>query len=455
MALQFFLQYPDFNGPEGDMLGAGPISDLARAAERLGWDGFSLSEHPAPGARWLAQGGHQTLDPFVALGGAATVTERIRLLTFLAVLPYRNPLLVAKAAATVDRLSGGRFVLGAGTGYLKGEFRALGTDFDDRNQRFDEALDALPLHWSGEPFDYEGKHWSARQIQALPRPIQQPIPIWLGGNARITRERVAARCQGWMPLQGPSGLHATARTPSVDHDDAARMIAEITEQAAARRPQRAPGVRLRLPGPQHRPPRPGRGAPPGDPGPAGGRRLHGRRDCARLGRGAPDRGLGRRDRRDLHRGNETMSKRIKRWLLSVGLCTLLALPLAAEPKPEVRVYKSPSCGCCVKWVDHLEANGFQVTAEDHLDMASFKESQGLPRGLESCHTALVDGYVIEGHVPASDVLRLLKERPDLKGLAVPGMPIGSPGMEGPNPERYSVIGFGEDGERQVFSTHGP
>ena len=163
--MEFFLQYPDYNGPDGDMLGAGSVADLARAAERLGFHGFSLSEHPAPGARWLSQGGHQTLDPFVGLAGAATVTERIRLLSFLSVLPYRNPLILAKAAATLDRLSNGRFVLGAGAGYLKGEFHAVGSDFASRNAQLDEALEVLPLHWSGEPFDFEG-----RDLQRAPDP---------------------------------------------------------------------------------------------------------------------------------------------------------------------------------------------------------------------------------------------------------------------------------------------
>jgi probable F420-dependent oxidoreductase len=231
--MDFIFQYPDFHGPDGDMLGAGSIGDIAQTLERSGWDGFALTEHPAPGAKWLASGGHQSLDPFVALAGAATVTKKIRLLTYLSVLPYRNPMLLAKAAATVDRLSNGRFVLGAGTGYLKGEFRAVGVDFEARNVIFDEALDVMPLHWSGKAFDYDGAHVSARQIQARPSPIQQPIPIWLGGNAKITRRRVAERCQGWMPLQGPEELFATTRTPSLGStSEIAAKIEEIKNDAA-------------------------------------------------------------------------------------------------------------------------------------------------------------------------------------------------------------------------------
>ena len=209
--MDFIYQYPDKHGADGDMLDAGSIVDIARSLDDHGWHGLAFTEHPAPGSRWLDAGGHQSLDPFVALGHAAAVTERIKLLTYLAVVPYRNPLLLAKTAATVDLLSNGRFVLGVGTGYLKGEFRALGVDFDERNRAFDEALDVMQLHWSGQPFDYEGSTFSARSIQARPSPVQQPIPIWIGGNAKITRRRVAEKAQGWMPLHGsPELLQTTA-----------------------------------------------------------------------------------------------------------------------------------------------------------------------------------------------------------------------------------------------------
>lgn len=211
--MQFLYQYPEVHGADGDMLAAGPVAEVAWAAEAAGWHGFAFTEHPAPSARWLASGGHQSLDPFVALGHAAAATDRLRLVTFLTVAPYRNPLLLAKAAATVDVLSGGRFVLGAGAGYLKSEFRALGVDFDERNELLDEALDVLPLHWSGEPFSYEGRHFSAREVQARPAPVQQPIPIWLGGNSTRTLRRVAERAQGWMPMLVPAEVAATTRTP--------------------------------------------------------------------------------------------------------------------------------------------------------------------------------------------------------------------------------------------------
>jgi probable F420-dependent oxidoreductase len=171
----------------------------------------------------------------VALGYAAAVTHKITLLTYLTVLPYRNPLLLAKSAATVDLLSAGRFVLGVGTGYLKAEYFALGAQFDERNELFDEALDVMPLSWSGEPFSFEGRHFSARNVQVLPRPVQQPIPIWIGGNAPLTMRRVAARAQGWMPMLGSVQLSSTTRSPRIATvDELAQRISELRTMAGNR-----------------------------------------------------------------------------------------------------------------------------------------------------------------------------------------------------------------------------
>lgn len=233
--VRWMFQYPDTHGVDGDMLDAGPLGEVAAAVEAAGWDGLALTEHPAPGVNWLSAGGHQTLDPFVALGYAAAVTRRIRLLTYLAVLPYRNPLLVAKAAATVDRLSNGRFILGVGVGYLKSEFRALGTDFDERNELFDEALEVIPRHWAGEPFTYEGRHFSAREVIARPRPAQDPIPIWIGGNSARARQRAADHAQGWMPLTSAIDISATTRSPHISSaQELATLVRDLHERAGAR-----------------------------------------------------------------------------------------------------------------------------------------------------------------------------------------------------------------------------
>ncbi|MCK9927692.1 LLM class F420-dependent oxidoreductase [Frankia sp. Mgl5] len=232
--MRFIYHYPETNGTDRDMLDAGALAEVAAAAERAGFYGFCLSEHPAPSARWLASGGHQSLDPFVALGHVAAVTQRLRLHTNLSVAPYRNPFLLAKAAATVDKLSGGRIVLGLGTGYMKTEFFALGVDMDERNTLFDEILDVLPMHWSGEPFSYKGLHFDARNVIARPRPVQDPIPIWIGGNSKLSRRRIAQRAQGWMPLVGPPELSAAVRTTSIGSlGELAVMINEIRDAAAA------------------------------------------------------------------------------------------------------------------------------------------------------------------------------------------------------------------------------
>ncbi|MBK7948357.1 MAG: LLM class F420-dependent oxidoreductase [Deltaproteobacteria bacterium] len=237
--MRFMFQYPETHGADADLLEAGGVGELAVAAERAGFLGFAMTEHPAPNAKWLAAGGHQTLDPFVALGGAATVTSKLQLLTYLAVLPYRNPLLVAKAATTVDRLSNGRFILGVGTGYLKAEYAALGVDFEERLALFDEALEVLPLHWRGEPFDYTGRHFAAKGIQAMPKPIRNPIPIWIGGNSKASRRRVAESAQGWMPMIAPEhvgdAIFKTVRTPPPGSaDDVKAQIAEIRAAGRAR-----------------------------------------------------------------------------------------------------------------------------------------------------------------------------------------------------------------------------
>jgi hypothetical protein len=128
------------------------------------------------------------------------------------------------------------------------------------------------------------------------------------------------------------------------------------------------------------------------------------------------------------------------------------LSQAADPAPTVTVYKSPTCGCCGKWVDHLQASGFRVAVHDVHNVEPFKERYGVPPRLASCHTATVDGYVIEGHVPAADIKRLLAEKPKVKGLAVPGMPVGSPGMEQGNvKEPYDVVSFDQAGRTAVFA----
>lgn len=135
--------------------------------------------------------------------------------------------------------------------------------------------------------------------------------------------------------------------------------------------------------------------------------------------------------------------------------TLFTLPSQAG-EPAITVHKTPWCGCCGDWVDHLRADGFDVTVHEHEELSPVRTRLDVPLALGSCHTAEVSGYAIEGHVPAADIRRLLDERPDgVRGLAVPGMPVGSPGMEmGDREDPYEVIAFGDRGQ-QVFTEYRP
>ena len=130
-----------------------------------------------------------------------------------------------------------------------------------------------------------------------------------------------------------------------------------------------------------------------------------------------------------------------------------AVRLAAS-SDTVTVFKDPNCGCCKEWVTHLRAHAFTVVARDTSGVAGIKETARVPRQLHSCHTAFVNGYVVEGHVPAADIQRMLKEKPKVAGIAVAGMPAGSPGMEVPGRvDRYDVIAFGRDGSTSVYARH--
>ena len=132
-----------------------------------------------------------------------------------------------------------------------------------------------------------------------------------------------------------------------------------------------------------------------------------------------------------------------------------ALDLTAVDPEVVQVWKSPTCGCCSDWMDHLREAGYRVEARDVSNLAQVKAQLGVPGAVHSCHTALIDGYLVEGHVPAADVDRLLRERPDVAGIGVPGMPLGSPGMEfGDEIQPYDVLAFTGDGTTRVWSSHG-
>lgn len=133
---------------------------------------------------------------------------------------------------------------------------------------------------------------------------------------------------------------------------------------------------------------------------------------------------------------------------------LLAHLAASAAEPVVDVYKTASCGCCVKWVEHLRSNGFEVKTHDVDNPSDYRQKFGIPQALGACHTAKVAGYAIEGHVPAADIKRLLAQRPKAVGLAVPAMPMGSPGMEGPRKDPYDVFLIRANGKYSTYRHYG-
>lgn len=153
---------------------------------------------------------------------------------------------------------------------------------------------------------------------------------------------------------------------------------------------------------------------------------------------------------------------VMKQLVACSSSLILALGLGATPEPAVaadppviEVWKTPTCGCCKVWVRHVEEAGYRVRVNELPDVTPVKQRLAVPPELSSCHTAVVDGYIVEGHVPADDIARLLEQRPKVQGIYVPGMPIGSPGMEGPGAQKYDVLAVDDAGKVSIFATHQP
>jgi probable F420-dependent oxidoreductase len=207
------------------------MAEIARTADELGYGAIAFTDHPAPSQKWMDAGGHESLDVFSALAFCAAHTTRIKLMTYLLVLPYRNPLLSAKALTTLDVLSDGRVIAGVGTGYLRSEFRALGVDMDRRNELFDDAVAVLRGYWRETPFSHDAKDFTAHEVAAVPRPAQpQGPPIVIGGSSRLARER-AARADGWSPLLTTAEASATIRSPQIT--SITQLGAQVAEIRAA------------------------------------------------------------------------------------------------------------------------------------------------------------------------------------------------------------------------------
>ena len=208
------------------------LGDIARLVEEAGFDAFSMSEHPYPDKEWLANGGHHAFDPFVSLSFAAAATSRIRLITYLLVSGYRSPFLTAKGAASLDLLSGGRFTLGTGAGYLRSEFEALGADFERRGALLDEAITAWKAAWAG--VDHDGPEFGVSGHIALPPPLTDGgPPIWIGGNSAAAQRRVVDVADGWMPMAASGEMATITRArPLEDVETLADWIAKINKRRA-------------------------------------------------------------------------------------------------------------------------------------------------------------------------------------------------------------------------------
>ena len=223
--MKFSLSLPiDHIEPKGAFQTPDAIREIVTRIEATRASGCSLTEHPAPDSQWLREdpAGHDTLEPFSALAFVAAVTRRLKLITTVIVLPYRNPFLSAKAATTLQMLSGGRFIFGVGAGYLRGEFEAMGVPMNKRGPLMDEALDMIRRAWAGESIVQQGLGFHA--IGNEQRPLPEPAPpIWIGGGSGKAMERAARWGDGWAPFITP---------PTENPDLVASGVGEFKDLAA-------------------------------------------------------------------------------------------------------------------------------------------------------------------------------------------------------------------------------
>jgi probable F420-dependent oxidoreductase len=209
---------------------------FARAAEAGGFDAIGFTDHPAPSATWVDSGGEGVADPISGLSFCAAVTTRVRLLTFVLVPAYRNPFLAAHQLATLDALSAGRVTVGLGTGYLFGEFRALGADPGARLHAFDERVSLMRQAWAGEDISVDTGDLVAKGTRVLPPVVQKPHPpLWIHGNSRFGVERAGRYGDGWLGMMTGDNdrLVRTTRTmPLRDVDALARRIDDVRQAAS-------------------------------------------------------------------------------------------------------------------------------------------------------------------------------------------------------------------------------
>jgi probable F420-dependent oxidoreductase len=238
--MDFHLGLPtDHVGQLDDFVNAEAIAEMARAAEAAGFASVFVTEHPFPEDEWMRTGGHHALDPFVALSFAGAATSTVGLFTFLCVVPYRNPFLTAKAALSVDVLSGGRLLLGVGAGYLEPEFRALGVDFAERNELFDEGLVAIKRAWAEDGVVMTGRHFDAQGHTMLPH-VASPPPILVGGNSKRAIRRAVDLADGWLPMPNPRAVGNRRRSAFLETVDELKAMLAYAEQYRAEQERERP-----------------------------------------------------------------------------------------------------------------------------------------------------------------------------------------------------------------------
>lgn len=245
MRINVTLPFDQIENP-AEFLRPEAVVEVAQTAERVGFYGANVTDHPCPTGRWLDAGGHYAQDPFVMLSFVAAATKTLTLHTGILVLPYRNPFITARSVATLDVFSGGRVTLGLGAGYLKGEYRALGVDFERRNDIMDEYMRALKAALSGEEFTFKGTGYEALGNRILPGPIQKPHPpLLVGGNSKRAIRRAAELGDSWCPFFTPKQVSSTSRTAEMsDDEDLAEGIKYLHEHCEKIGREKPPSIVL-------------------------------------------------------------------------------------------------------------------------------------------------------------------------------------------------------------------
>ncbi len=205
MQLPIQSQSTIFVQPWEPTAGPSELVQVARACDAAGFDYVAVCDHVAIPTDKAVAMSTTWWDTVATLAYLAAVTERVRLLSHVYVLPYRHPLVAAKAWSTLDRLSGGRAILGVGTGHVEGEFEALGVPFAERGRLLDEAIDAVRAALADEFATHRGERWSFEDVGQRPRPVQPSVPIWVGGSSKPAMRRAAERGDGWLPQGPPEG----------------------------------------------------------------------------------------------------------------------------------------------------------------------------------------------------------------------------------------------------------